>query len=59
MKVAAAYGIASVVAQEELSPEYIIPSVFNRDVSPAVASAVAKEAARATAEPDAPLSRTA
>ena len=46
MKVAAAYGIASVVQQEELSPEYIVPSVFNRDVSPAVASAVAKEAAR-------------
>ncbi|HWH43811.1 MAG TPA: NAD-dependent malic enzyme [Thermoleophilaceae bacterium] len=59
MKVAAAYGIASVVAQEELSPEYIIPSVFNRDVSPAVASAVAKEAARAVADPGPPLSRTA
>jgi malate dehydrogenase (oxaloacetate-decarboxylating) len=46
MKVAAAYGIASVVGQEELSPDYIIPSVFNRDVAPAVAAAVAREAQR-------------
>jgi malate dehydrogenase (oxaloacetate-decarboxylating) len=53
MKVAAAYGIASVVQQEELSPEYIVPSVFNRDVSPAVASAVAQEAERSAAHADA------
>ena len=49
MKVAAAYGIASVVQPEELSVDYIVPSVFNRDVSPAVASAVAKEAERSGA----------
>jgi malate dehydrogenase (oxaloacetate-decarboxylating) len=46
MKVAAARGIASVVSDEELSEDYIVPSVFNRDVSLAVASAVANEAER-------------
>jgi malate dehydrogenase (oxaloacetate-decarboxylating) len=40
MKVAAARAIASVVTEEELHPNYIIPSVFNRDVAPAVANAV-------------------
>jgi malate dehydrogenase (oxaloacetate-decarboxylating) len=47
MKLAAARAIASVVSDEELDHEYIIPSVFNRDVAPAVAAAVA-EAAHAT-----------
>jgi malate dehydrogenase (oxaloacetate-decarboxylating) len=37
MKVAAAYGIASVISHDELSADYIVPSVFNRDVAPAVA----------------------
>ena len=46
MKVAAAHGIASVVADDELTEDYIVPSVFNRDVSHAVASAVAGEAQR-------------
>ncbi len=46
MKVAAAHGIASVVSDDELTEEYIVPSVFNRDVSHAVASAVASEAER-------------
>jgi len=46
MKLAAAEGIASVVALDELSDEYIIPSVFDRRVSVAVAEAVAREAAR-------------
>jgi malate dehydrogenase (oxaloacetate-decarboxylating) len=46
MKVAAAHGIASVVGDEELAEDYIVPSVFNRDVSQAVASAVATEAER-------------
>ena len=41
MKLAAAQAIASVVKEDELSPEYIIPSVFNREVVPAVAGAVA------------------
>ena len=44
MKLAAAQGIADVVADEDLSEDYIIPSVFNRDVAPAVAKAVVEEA---------------
>ena len=44
MKLAAARAIASVVSDEELDPEYIIPSVFNRDVAAAVAEAVADAA---------------
>jgi malate dehydrogenase (oxaloacetate-decarboxylating) len=44
MKLAAAGAIASVVAEDELDVEYIIPSVFNRDVAPAVAAAVAEAA---------------
>ncbi|MDY7106663.1 MAG: NAD-dependent malic enzyme [Actinomycetota bacterium] len=40
MKLAAARAIASVVAEDELHPSYIVPSVFNRDVAPAVAEAV-------------------
>ena len=47
MKVAAAHAIAGVVGKDELSPEYIIPSVFNRDVVPAVAGAVAHAAEEA------------
>src|SRR3712207_8481991 len=31
MKLAAAQGIADVVAEEDLSEDYIIPSVFDRD----------------------------
>ena len=46
MKSAAARGIASVVSDAELSEDYIVPSVFNRDVSLAVAAAVANEAER-------------
>jgi malate dehydrogenase (oxaloacetate-decarboxylating) len=44
MKLAAAKGIAEVVTDEDLSEDYIIPSVFNRDVAPAVAKAVIEEA---------------
>jgi malate dehydrogenase (oxaloacetate-decarboxylating) len=46
MKMAAAKGIASVVSDEELRDDYIIPSVFNADVCPAVSRAVAEEAQR-------------
>ena len=46
MKLAAARGIASTVADDELASDYIIPSVFNRDVSRKVAQAVAEEAER-------------
>jgi malate dehydrogenase (oxaloacetate-decarboxylating) len=44
MKLAAAQAIAAVVKPEELSPEYVIPSVFNREVAPTVAAAVAEAA---------------
>jgi malate dehydrogenase (oxaloacetate-decarboxylating) len=44
MKSAAAHAIASVVQEDELDPEYIIPSVFNPGVAPAVAAAVANAA---------------
>jgi malate dehydrogenase (oxaloacetate-decarboxylating) len=47
MKLAAAAGIARVIGDEELDEDYIVPSVFNRDVAQAVASAVADVAARA------------
>jgi malate dehydrogenase (oxaloacetate-decarboxylating) len=44
MKTAAASAIASIVSGDELREDYIIPSVFNRDVAPAVAAAVAEQA---------------
>mgnify|MGYP002869165356 CR=1 FL=1 len=44
MKVAAAKAIASLVSDEELNPNYIIPSPFDKRVAPTVAKAV-KEAA--------------
>ncbi len=47
MKLAAARAIAAVIPESDLGPEYIIPSVFNRAVAPAVADAVAN-AARAS-----------
>jgi malic enzyme len=51
MKTAAARAIASIVTDDQLREDYIIPSVFNRDVAPAVAAAVAEQARlRGTAE---------
>jgi malate dehydrogenase (oxaloacetate-decarboxylating) len=47
MKVAAARAIAEVIPEENLSEDYIIPSVFDERVAPAVADTVA-EAARKT-----------
>ena len=44
MKLAAAHAIAAVVRPDELGPEYIVPSVFNREVAPAVAAAVSAAA---------------
>jgi malate dehydrogenase (oxaloacetate-decarboxylating) len=44
MKMAAARAIAAIVDDSELREEYIIPSVFNRDVAPAVAWAVSEQA---------------
>jgi len=45
MKLAAAYAIADLVAESELTPEYIIPDAFDPRVGKAVAAAVS-EAAR-------------
>jgi malate dehydrogenase (oxaloacetate-decarboxylating) len=44
MKLAAARAIAACVGRSELGPEYIIPSVFNKTVAPAVAAGVARAA---------------
>ncbi len=44
MEVAAAQAIAETIADDELGPEYVVPSVFNRDVAPRVATAVAEAA---------------
>jgi malate dehydrogenase (oxaloacetate-decarboxylating) len=44
MKTGAARAIAAIVGDDELREDYIIPSVFNREVAPAVAAAVASEA---------------
>jgi len=46
MKLAAAYAIAAAVKDGELDADYIVPSVFNREVAPAVATAVAAAAER-------------
>jgi len=46
MKLAAARGIAEVVGEDDLSEDYIIPSVFDREVAPKVAAAVVEEAKR-------------
>ncbi|HWJ03317.1 MAG TPA: malic enzyme-like NAD(P)-binding protein [Verrucomicrobiae bacterium] len=57
MKVAAAYAIANLVSDEELSTEYVIPKAFDPRVAPGVAAAVAKAAmdsgvARITVDPE-------
>lgn len=44
MKVAAAYAIANVVKDDELTPDYVLPDAFNKDVVKNVAKAV-REAA--------------
>ena len=41
MEVAAGHAIAAAIAPDELSADYIVPSVFNRDIVPSVAAAVA------------------
>jgi malate dehydrogenase (oxaloacetate-decarboxylating) len=47
MELAAARAIAGVIGDDELHADYIVPSVFNRDATEAVAAAVA-EAAKLT-----------
>jgi malate dehydrogenase (oxaloacetate-decarboxylating) len=44
MKLAAAHALAGCVGKSELSAEYIIPSVFNKNVAPALADGVARAA---------------
>jgi malate dehydrogenase (oxaloacetate-decarboxylating) len=44
MKLAAARAIAGIIPEAELREDYIVPSVFNREVAPAVSAAVAEEA---------------
>lgn len=44
MKIAAAKAIASLVGEDELTPDYIIPSALNKEVAKVVAKAVAQAA---------------
>lgn len=44
MKLAAAYAIAGVIPEERVMEEYMIPSVFDERVAPAVATAVMRVA---------------
>jgi malate dehydrogenase (oxaloacetate-decarboxylating) len=53
MRVAAARAIAAIVTDADLREDYIVPSVFNRDVADAVAGAVADEARASGAAPEA------
>ena len=46
MKLAAAYAIASIISDEELTEDYIIPDPFDERVAKAVAEAVGEEARR-------------
>jgi malate dehydrogenase (oxaloacetate-decarboxylating) len=46
MELAASAAIARAIPPDELGPEYVVPSVFNRDVAPLVAAAVAEAAER-------------
>jgi malate dehydrogenase (oxaloacetate-decarboxylating) len=63
MKLAAAYALAGVVAEEELNADYIIPKPFDPRVAPAVAEAVARAAmdsgvARVKVDPEKIAQRT-
>ena len=44
MELAAAHALANVVDAEHLAADYVLPSVFDRSVAPAVAAAVARAA---------------
>ncbi len=46
MKLAAAQAIASIISDDELHPDYIVPSVFDKRVVPAVAKQVMEAAYR-------------
>lgn len=63
MKVAAAYAIANLIDESELTPDYVIPAPFDPRVAPHVASAVARAAietgvARIAADPEEVLQNT-
>jgi malate dehydrogenase (oxaloacetate-decarboxylating) len=51
MEIAAAHAIAGAIPEDELSADYIVPSVFNKQVATAVAAAVAAAYAGSTAAP--------
>lgn len=64
MKIAAARAIAGLIPDHELREDYVIPGVFDPEVAPAVAAAVAKAAietgvARIAADPEEIRRRTA
>ena len=44
MELAASRALAEIILEDELDPEYIIPSVFDKRVCPTIAEAVAEEA---------------
>ncbi|MBA1336636.1 MAG: NADP-dependent malic enzyme [Firmicutes bacterium] len=44
MKLAAAYALAGIIPENELTEDYIIPKAFDPRVAPAVAQAVARAA---------------
>ncbi len=46
MKLAAAEAIAGLVLPDQLNAEYIIPSIFDKRVAPAVAQSVSRAAKR-------------
>ena len=46
MKVAAAFAIANAVSPEDLAPDHVIPSVFDKRIAPLVAAAAAEAAVR-------------
>ncbi len=54
MMIAAARALAATVADDELNPNYIIPSVFHKDVAKTVAAAVRDAALAATTEAPVP-----
>lgn len=63
MKVAAAYAIAALIDEQELSPEYVIPAPFHPKVAPKVAAEVARAAmetgeARIQVDPETVYQRT-
>ena len=46
MNIAAAYAIASLISEEELTPDYVIPAPFDNRVAKAVAKAVSEAAVK-------------